>query len=308
MSLQFEALTRFNLDDLIASFGCERRLWAAPFLRLAFTAPARKFAAQMTAFDAAVGHHSELARASCWMLQQHYVRGLRIDGRERAPSKGPALFLANHPGLADAISLIAAINRPDLKILALRRPFLETLRNIAGHLFFVDDNLGKRVILAHEVAAYLRAGGAVLSFPAGRIEPDPDVCSDALESLNAWVDSARFIVRLAPETRIVPTLVQGVVWEKTARHWLTRIRRTRCERDKLAAALQLLSMVVRGIKPTTVSVRFAAPILLAAGSLEPNAVHQAVVGRMRQLIAESAHCGDTPSGPAPLWGKQPQTT
>ncbi len=308
MSLQFHDLTRFNLEDLIASFGCDGRRWLAPFLRMIFRAPARKFAGRMIDFDAAVGHHGELGRASRAVLDAHYVRGLRIDGREHAPSKGPALFLANHPGLADAISLIAAINRPDLKILALRRPFLETLQHIAGHLFFVDHNLGKRVILAHEVAAYLRAGGAVLSFPAGKIEPDPEVWGDALQSLNTWVDSARFIVKLAPKAHIVPVLVQGVVWEKTARHWLTRIRRTRSERDKLAAALQLLSMVVRGTKPTTVNVRFAAPITLTDGSMEPGAIHQAVVGRMRQLITEAADAGNTPRGAAPLWDKQPQPT
>ena len=308
MSLQFNELTRFNLDDLIASFGCDGQRWLTPFLRMILQAPARKFAGQMVDFDAAVRHHGELGRASRAMLEQHYVRGLRIHGRDQTPTKGPALFLANHPGLADAISLIAAINRPDLKIISLRRPFLEALQHIAWHLFFVDDNLGKRVILAHEVAAYLRAGGAVLSFPAGKIEPDPEVWGDALQSLNTWVDSARFIVKLAPETHIVPVLVQGVVWEKTARHWLTRIRRTRSERDRLAVTLQLLSMVVRGTKPTTVNVRFAAPITLDNGSMEPAAIHQAVVGRMRQLITEAADAGDTPSGAAPLWDKQPQTT
>jgi len=164
------------------------------------------------------------------------------------------------------------------------------------------------VILAHEVAAYLRSGGAVLSFPAGRIEPDPDVWSGALQSLNTWADSARFIVKFAPQTRIVPVLVQGVVWEKTARHWLTRIRRTRTERDKLAAALQLLSMVVHGTKPTTVNVRFAPPILRAGDPLESEAIHQVVVGRMRRLIAEAADAGNTPNGPAPLRDKQPQPT
>jgi 1-acyl-sn-glycerol-3-phosphate acyltransferase len=308
MPHQVEALTRFNREDLIASFGCEGLRWLAPLLHILFDAPARTFARQMSAFDAAVGAHGELGEAARWMLERHYLRGLNIDGRAQVPSEGPALFLANHPGLADAISLIAAINRPDLKILALRRPFLEALRNTAGHLFFIDNNLGKRVILAHDVAAYLRSGGAVLSFPAGKIEPDPEVWKDALPSLNGWVDSARFLAKLAPQTRIVPVLVRGVVWEKAAHHWLTRTRRTRTERDKLAAALQLLAMVVRGAKPTTVNVRFAAPILGAGELSESGVLHQAVIGRMRQLIAEAANGGDEPGRPAPLWDKLPQPT
>jgi len=65
------------------------------------------------------------------------------------------------------------------------------------------------VILAHEVAAYLRSGGAVLSFPAGRIEPDPDVWSGALQSLNTWVDSAVRCARLFLTT-IDQTLIRGL--------------------------------------------------------------------------------------------------
>jgi hypothetical protein len=310
MSLQFDALTRFNLDDLIASFGCEDRRFFAMLLRRAFRGAARTFADQMMAFDDAVGLHAELGRPSASILEKHYVRALRVDGREHVPTSGPALFLANHPGLTDSIGLAAAINRPDLKILAMRRPFLENLQNVAKHLFFVEDNLGKRVILAHDVAAHLRNGGAVLSFPAGHIEPDPEVSPRAAQALNDWRDSARFIVRLAPQTKIVPTLVRGVVWKTAAQHWLTRIRRTLPEREKLAAALQLLAMVTRDARPATVNVRFAAPLLLAdCAAQEPALLHQAVVGRMRQMIAGAPPSSEqTRTAGGPQWAKTPQPT
>ena len=288
MPRQFNVLTQINLDDLVESFGWKD--WRLPslLLRRAFLATAQEFARQMLAFDAAVGRHAELAGAARMTLRRHYIAGLQVEGSEHLPARGPVLFLANHPGLADAISLCAAIGRADLNAIALRRPFLDSLENTAKHIFFVDGNLGNRVIAAHNVAGHLRGGGAVLSFPAGRIEPDPDLYADAADSLSGWADSAGSILRLAPETIVVPVLVRGVVWEKTAHHWLTRFKRTRLEREKLVAALQLVAMVSSDARPTTVRVRFAAPIsAVDYDTTKPGALHQLVLGRMRQMMADA---------------------
>jgi len=131
----------------------------------------------------------------------------------------------------------------------------------------------------------LRNGGSALTFPAGAIEPDPLVYPGALDSLNNWTDSAGVFVRFARDVKIVPVLVSGVIWEKTANHWLTRLKRTRSEREKLAAALQLLAMIVRDAKPTTVHVQFTKPITLdEIGSTDSQAIHQVVIKRMRGSI------------------------
>src|SRR5581483_10945003 len=129
-------------------------------LRRLCLAPAREFARQMLEYDAAVGRPNALAQASQDMLRNHYVRRLRVFGLAHRPSTGPTLFVANHPGLTDTLSLFAAIGRADLKIIATQRRFLESLKNVAAHIFFIDDNLGRRVLAAHEVANHLRRGGA----------------------------------------------------------------------------------------------------------------------------------------------------
>jgi len=284
MARSLEALTAINLDDLVSSFGWDRRGVFASLLRRLFHDSAQNFAHHMLEFDDAVGRLSALGDASRRFLQQRYVRDLNVEGRAYVPDEGPVLLLANHPGMVDTISLFAAIGRRDLKIIAQRRPFLESLENTAKHVVFVDDNLGKRVIAAHEVAAHLRGGGAVLSFPAGCIEPDPDLDPDAMASIDAWADSARFIVRMAPETRIVPVLVRGVICKRSAQHWLTHLKRTRSEREKLAAALQLIAMVSRNAKPTSVNVRFAPALAMDIGA--PEALKGLIAARMREMIAE----------------------
>jgi hypothetical protein len=213
------------------------------------------------------------------------VRDVRVHGREHLPATGPVLFLSNHPGMADTVSLFAAIHRADLKIIALHRPFLELLANTTKQLFFIDDEPAKRMNAVRQAASHLKNGGAALTFPAGEIEPDPDVYNGALDSLAKWTDSAAVFLRFVPTVKIVPALVSGVIWEKTARHLITRLKQTRAEREKLAAALQLLAMVMRNAKPTTVRVRFAKPVTLEeVGSTETSAIHNLILERMRGLI------------------------
>ena len=284
MSSQLDTLTQINLDDLVSSFGWEKQPFLASILRRLFIAPARKFAGQMVEFDNYVGQFG-LAEASRRIMKKQYVRDVKVFGNENIPKSGPVLFLSNHPGMADTISLFAAINRPDLKIIALHRPFLVSLVNVTNNLFFISDDASERMRAVRQVSAHMRNGGAALTFPAGEIEPDPDVYPGALDSLNGWTDSAGVFIRFAPQTKIVPVLVSGVIWEKTAHHWLTRIKHTREEREKLAAALQLLAMVTRNARQTTTRVKFAKPITLdEVGSTDSQAIHAKVIERMQGLI------------------------
>ena len=277
-------LTRINLDDLVSSFGWQNYPLPAAILRLLFIKPARKFATQMVEYDDHVGEVG-LHEASRSILRRHYINDLRIHGREHIPSSGPALFLSNHPGLADTLSLFTAIDRPDLRIIALQRPFLASLPNITRHLVYISDDPGERMRAVRKVSAHLRTGGAALTFPAGNIEPDPDVHSGALESLRTWTDSTAIFRRFAPDLQIVPILVSGVVWERTARHWLTCIKKTREDQEKFAAALQLLAMVAGNARPTTVHVRFGRPITREeAGPVDTTGIHAILMERMRCLI------------------------
>jgi hypothetical protein len=279
-----DSLTRINLDDLVSSFGWQNFPLPAAILRGLFIQPARAFARQILEYDTLVGQVG-LPAASRSILQNHYVHDLRVHGRENIPASGPALFLSNHPGLTDTVSLFTAIHRPDLRIIALHRPFLASLPNITRHLVYISDDPGERMRAVRKISAHLRAGGAALTFPAGKIEPDPDVQPDALVSLRDWIDSSAIFLRFSPEMQIVPVVVSGVVWEQTARHWLTRLKHTREEREKLATALQLLAMITRNARPTTVHVRFAKPITASeVGSSDTTFIHQQLMERMRSLI------------------------
>lgn len=278
---RLNALSDINLDDLVASFGWEDRPRLASILRVLFAGPARKFANQMLDFDDAVRTFGLVGAAR--QAQRRYMHSLRLYSGP-LPA-GPYLALSNHPGMVDTLALFSALNRPDLKIIATDRPFLKALPNTSQRLYFVTDDPGTRMSLLRQVSTHLRSGGAVLTFPAGKIEPDPNVYPGAIEALRSWTDSVGYFVRIAPETAILPVLVRGVVWGKTARHPLARLRKTREDREKLAAALQLLAHVALNKKPLDVTVQIGHPITVAElGSKATKDLHQAVLCEMKRLI------------------------
>jgi len=281
---QLDTLTQINLDDLVSSFGWQDQPLSAAILRALFRGPARKFAGQIEDYDNLVGQVG-LHEASRQFLSTRYIRDLRVHGREHIPTSGPILVLSNHPGLSDTISLFTAIDRPDLRIIATHRPFLASLGNVTKYLSYISDDTSERMRAVRQVSSHLRNGGAALTFPAGKIEPDPGLHRDSLDSLHDWTDTSGVFLRFAPQTKIVPVLVSGVVWERAAHHWLTRLKHTREDRERLATALQLLAMVVRNARPTTVHVQFAKPITVEEiGSTDSDCIHRKLMERMRGLI------------------------
>lgn len=280
-SNNLEMLTEINLDDLVASFGWEDKPALASALRRTFSGPARKFAGQMLDFDEAVGQIGLVDAAR--QAQRRYVRNVRIFS-DPLPA-GPFLALSNHPGTVDTLALFSALNRDDLKIIAVDRPFLKALPNVSERLYYVTDDPGARMTLIRQVSGHLRSGGAILTFPGGEIEPDPNVYPGAIEALDDWTDSVGVFLRMAPETVILPVLVRGVLWDKTANHPLSYVKRTREERETLAAAFQFLIQILWDRKPLDVTVQVGNPISIAElGSKDTVVIHQAVLSEMKRLI------------------------
>lgn len=140
-----------------------------------------------------------------------------------------------------------------------------------------------------QITSHLRTGGSALTFPAGKIEPDPDVHTGAVNALKDWMHSSGIFMRFVPDLQIVPVLVSGVIWKRAARHWLTRFKRSREDREKLAASLQLLAMVVRDARPTKVHVSFGEPITRSeVDPLNPACIHAKLMERMHLLLEQES--------------------
>jgi hypothetical protein len=58
---------------------------------------------------------------------------------------------------------------------------------------------------------HLRAGGSVLIFPSGRVEPDPAILPNASQALQNWSPSIELFLRKVPQTQVIVTIVSGVL-------------------------------------------------------------------------------------------------
>jgi hypothetical protein len=235
-----DPLIDINLDDLLDSIGLasgqRHRL-----LRIVFRPTARHFARIVREFDDRVGA-AGLAAGSEWLVRR-MTSGLEVAHRANVPATGPLLVLANHPGMTDTVALFASLRaRPDLRVIAQDRPFLRALTHVAANVIFVADDGASRTRVVRAGVKHLERGGALLTFPAGAIEPDPAVAGAraAIDALQAWSNSFALFARAVPETRIVTAVVSQVISADARRHPLARRRRAIADQEKLAATLQIV--------------------------------------------------------------------
>lgn len=280
------ALTDINLDDMFDAAGLSW-LRHTPLQRL-FWPSARRFAVMAHEFDNLVGSQG-LAHGSSWLL--HCVTaGAQVSGLGHVPATGPVVILANHPGMTDTVALLASLAcRPDLRVIALDRPFLRALPNVARQLIVVPDDEVGRIGVLRAGARHLKQGGALLTFPAGEIEPDPATFGRrrAVESVHRWSDSYLLFARLEPQTRFVPAIVSNVVSTEAQQHVLTLLRRTARDKERLAAALQV---AMSRYQKRVARVAFG-PSQQLPGASGAQSLRSAIVGQVRHLIETSSGDG-----------------
>jgi hypothetical protein len=269
-----ERLTQLCVDDLISAFGLGGTSHGRAVMESISRIPARRLARQILTYERIVGE-SGLGMGGAWALNR-LSRNTSIEGQENVPREGPLLLVSNHPGLADAVALFAAIPRDDLRVIAADRPFLEALPNTSRYLLTIRGTSAGRSGVVRAAARHLRGGGVVLTFPGGRIEPDPAVLPGAVEALDRWSSSADLFARLIPELEIVPVVVSGVISPSALRNPLIHLRRCRRDREWLAATLQVLVPALRNVDAR---VEFGRPI-----HAEPGAVGAAVIEQTRRLM------------------------
>lgn len=215
-------LARLSASEMVTALGvpdAPRLLLRA--MALPFWAASRSLGNTLAELDTGVSALG-LPQAARRALRRSGV-SLRVTG-QAAPG-GPCLVLANHPGCYDALSLMAAIGRPDLLILAADRRFLRALAGLAkAHLCFVAEGAGARAGALKRALSWLRGGRAVLHFPAGQIEPDAAFERDRKRWLGAWQPGVPALVEACARAdgRVLLAGVRGVHSPRAKRMLLNR--------------------------------------------------------------------------------------
>ncbi|MEM7738243.1 MAG: 1-acyl-sn-glycerol-3-phosphate acyltransferase [Deinococcota bacterium] len=233
-----ELLIEANADDFYRALGLSSTSVVGRLLKSWVRQMATAFSKQLIHFDKQIACVD--LQAAAYELLNHYSNPATdfARGSQHIPHQGPLIIAANHPGLADALALLASIPRDDLIIVAAQRPLLMALPNLAGKLVYVAEG-SRQDALLRQLVRHLRAGGCVLLFPAGGIEPDPARDHDAAKaSLSTWSRSPELLLKLVPDAVMVVGIVREVVHPKLVNHPLTYLNPR--DRAWLAACLQVL--------------------------------------------------------------------
>jgi hypothetical protein len=243
-----------NLDDVLKAIGLVGLARRLPSIRRIFDGPVSEFASLLEELDLRVGRDG-LQEASKWFIARLHCRVVADP-----PPVGPALFVCNHPGLGDALAVFSLISDPRLKILALDRPVLGALENLHERLLTLALDGSGTTALLRQTVEHLKSGGSVLTFPAGKIEPDP-AWADPPPTFEHWSESPTFLARRVPGLKLIPILVSGVRLQRYVDPWVTRFHRKSADREWAGAILQLAHMARRGkVAATTLRVQFGKPV------------------------------------------------
>jgi len=231
-------LSDFLIDEIFVTFGLPPRGWHRSTLRLLFEKPAIRLSQLALEFDLRIRQRGILD-AFQWVLP-YFVKDVTAHNSKMIPRDGPLLVVANHPGTVDSLAIGASLPRKDLKIVSGPTPFTRSLPTFSRHLIYSSPDRHVRTAAVREAIRHLEAGGALLIFPRGRLEPDPAIQRGAGESIGRWSRSAELFRRVVPETRLVVAIASHVLNARFLHQPLAWVRKSPEGRQRVAEFVQTL--------------------------------------------------------------------
>ena len=153
-----------------------------------------------------------------WTRLLMTLAGCRVEvsGRERVPSAGPAVFVANHASYMDSpllMSVLPAGARFAAKARLARYPILGLVIRRAGHIPLRKDHQAQRIEGVEDLQAPLSRGEPLCVFPEGTFDEVPRVLPFRLGAFRAAVDAG---------CPVVPVAIRGARRIFPAGTWLLR--------------------------------------------------------------------------------------
>jgi hypothetical protein len=284
---EIHALSQYLIDEIIMAFGLKKTAgtrWVFDYLlhrvttRLSTICILTDRKITTDGFPAATG----------WMAS-HWVREVSTRGASSVPADGPLLVVSNHVGAYDILVVPSQINRQDVRIIASDTPFFKSLPNASRHMIYASNNPGERMAAARQGMAHLQAGGALLLFGTGLIDPDPAIYPQAEAEIGNWSASIDLFLRRVPQARVVVCIISGIVLPRWAHSPLTWLRRVDWQKRRISEYGQVISQLLSPARPNiSPSMTIAPPVAveeLRRESLSESLL-PAVIARGKTLLAE----------------------
>jgi len=285
--IRINELRRSLTDDVLRLLGLPQAGIQRRIVRPLLWPPTTLFAKLAATFNHYVDQFG-LREASDWALSR-FAKGVEVTGVERIPAEGPLLIASNHPGTIDGFAIAANVPRPDLKIVITGIPFIQKLQPTGRHLIYATLDPHQRMATVRSIIRQLENGGALLIFPTGTVDPDPDIMPGSRDALEEWSPSLELILKKVPQTQVLVTIVSGVLHPSYLRNPFARLHEEIRERQKVAEFLQVAQQLVfpkfRSLLPR---VSFGPPMsveqMLTSG--DSSAILKSVVAKAQQLLVE----------------------
>lgn len=245
-SAEIQTLTQNLIYELTKAFALPQTPRAKRLIRFIFGNAASAAAEVGIGLDRAV-EEGGVPGGARWILPRLVVSHESC-GVENIPPCGPIIIASNHPANIDSIVISAHVNRPDYKVIIGDIPFFEHLPHVSEHAIYAPapTDLMGRMQVVRESIRHLNTGGALLIFPRGGIEPDPDFMPNPDGEFHHWSRSLEVFLHRVPELQILVTIVSGVISPFAFRHPITWFRRHRPDKQRLAFLYQLARQFLSG--------------------------------------------------------------
>lgn len=246
LDIEIRTLTETLMFEMTKALALPQTRPVDRVLGMLFGKAARTFAELGAGLDRVVAE-AGVAAGARWALPR-FVRSHEARGTEIIPAEGPLVIAANHPAAVDSLVISAHVERPDYKIIVGDIPFFENLPHVSQHAIYApgQQDIHGRMRVIRESIRHLAGGGSLLIFPRGGIEADPDWMPDPDGEFNLWSRSLDIFLEHVPQTRILVTIVSGVIRQKIMQSPLKWLRKNRPDRQRLAFIYQFLRQTMSG--------------------------------------------------------------
>lgn len=240
------ALNDALLDEMTRAMALPQSSNSRMLTRLIFGRATHRFSELALGLDREIEQRGSAAGAR-WLLP-YFVKEHQANSAEMIPNNGPLLIVSNHPASYDGMLISAYVTRPDYKIIIGEIPPYRYLPHLSQHAIFsppVKNAFGRMQTIRNAIR-HLNSGGALLMFPRGGIEPDPAFMRYPDAEFDRWSRSVEILLERVPSTRVLVTIVSGVIAQAAMRHPITWFRRARSDRQRLAFIYQMTRQVLTG--------------------------------------------------------------
>lgn len=228
--------------EIVNAIGLPKTEQMGQLFRPIFHKPADRLATIGATADRMIATQG-FSAAATWMLTNWCSR-VTTHRTDTIPPTGPLLVISNHAGSYDTFVIASQLGREDMKLISSDVPFLKNLPNATAHTIFLSENTQDRMTAARIGMRHLKEGGALLLYGTGLIDPDPEVYPDSEAWIEKWLPSIDLFLRIAPDVKVVLSIVSGVVARRWAHHPVTRIMRIDWQQRRLAEFSQVIQQLL----------------------------------------------------------------